>query len=107
MQTVDEVVFESRKFFYMCNLLRSNTEKPCYKKINITVSWPRYLRSILSCENIMNDVMLTYMKWFVDQRFNLLHFDTEQFLSEHAEIDTMRFIGQLDRCVCIYDKQNI
>ena len=55
----------------------------------------------------MNDVMLTYMKWFVDQRFCLAHFDAEEILAEHAEIDTVRFLSELDCLLITDDKPNV
>ena len=55
----------------------------------------------------MNDVMFKYMKWFVDQRFSLTHFDTEQILGEHPEIDTVRLLGELDRLLFINVKPNV
>ena len=51
--------------------------------------------------------MLTYVKWFVNQRFSLAQFDSEQLFGEHAEVDTVRLLGELDRLVFIDDQPNV
>ena len=51
--------------------------------------------------------MLTYVKWFLDQRFSHAHFDSEQILGEYAEVDTVRLLGELDRLVFIDDQPNV
>ena len=51
--------------------------------------------------------MFTYVKWFVDLRFSLAQFDPEQTLGKHAEVDTVRLLGKLNRLVLIDDKPNV
>ena len=55
----------------------------------------------------MNDVMFTYMKWLVDQRFCLAHFDAEEILIKHAELNTVRFLSELDCLLLTDDKPNV
>ena len=55
----------------------------------------------------MNDVMFTYMKGFVDQRFGLAHFDSEEILIKPAEVDAVWFLSELDRLLFTHDKPDV
>ena len=55
----------------------------------------------------MNDVMFTYMKWFVDQRFGLAHFDAEEILIKTAEVNAVWFLSELDRFLLAHDKPDV
>ena len=51
--------------------------------------------------------MLTYMKWLVDQRFGLAHFDAEEIRAKRAEIGTVRFLSELYRLLLAHDEPDV
>ena len=51
--------------------------------------------------------MFTYMKWFVDQRFGLAHFDAEEILIKPAEVDAVRFLSELHRLLLAHDETDV
>ena len=51
--------------------------------------------------------MFKYMKWFVDQRFDLAHFNAEEIGAKHAEVDTVRFLSELYRLLLAHDEPDV
>ena len=48
--------------------------------------------------------MVAYLKRLVDQGFCLAHFDPEQILVKHPEVDSVWFLGELNRLGLINEK---
>ena len=51
--------------------------------------------------------MVAHVKRLVDQGFCLPHFDPEQILAKYPEVDTVWFLGELNRLGLINEKANV
>ena len=52
--------------------------------------------------NSKHEVLSAYVKRLVDQRLGLAHFHSEEVLGKHAEVDTVRLLGEL-HCLALVD----